>query len=286
MKFSDRYGYTNPQDTLIRETISVDLINCICTCYDDLNSDLTDLDRTDYGPLSLHSTYAEMEQCVWCFYLNKRKADFWNNRGIHCIVVTEYLKSNYQWFEKLNLIEFTIKKMRNLFKEDHRRNAILDDFLHALNATFKRLMFSYRVVGDELVEISAEEEIVEIEESIKQGDTIKAHISDALLLLSKRPTPDYRNSIKESISAVEAECRLITGENTLGKALNRLEDNGIVIPSMLKTAFEKLYVYTNDESTGIRHALMDGKEAPGFEEAKFMLVACSAFVNYLKTKQA
>lgn len=31
--------------------------------------------------------------------------------------------------------------------------------------------------------------------------------------------------------------------------------------------------------------LMDEKDAPGFDEAKFMLVACSAFVNYIKAKE-
>ena len=42
----------------------------------------------------------------------------------------------------------------------------------------------------------------------------------------------------------------------------------------------KLYGYTSDES-GIRHAgRIDGKGTT-FAEAKFMLIACSAFVNYL-----
>ena len=48
----------------------------------------------------------------------------------------------------------------------------------------------------------------------------------------------------------------------------------------LKVAFEKLYSYTNDKG-GVRHA--DGLfvSEVSFEEAKFMLVSCSAFVNYL-----
>ena len=80
-------------------------------------------------------------------------------------------------------------------------------------------------------------------------------------------------------------CRKITDENTLGKSLNKLEKNGIKIPSMLKSAFEKLYVYTNDESTGIRHALMDDSDMPGFDEAKFMVVSCCAFINYIQGKR-
>ena len=94
------------------------------------------------------------------------------------------------------------------------------------------------------------------------------------------------NSIKESISAVEALCREITTENTLGDALKKLEKNGVNIPAFLKSGFEKLYIYTNNEKTGIRHALMDNTETPQYDEAKFMLVSCCAFVNYIQGKRS
>lgn len=116
------------------------------------------------------------------------------------------------------------------------------------------------------------------------NDAVSKHISTALSLLSQKPEPDYRNSIKESISAVECICRKITKKNTLGDALKELDRSGIILPQMLKASFEKLYVYTNDKATGIRHALMDERDSPNFEEAKFMLVACSAFVNYIRAK--
>ena len=54
---------------------------------------------------------------------------------------------------------------------------------------------------------------------------------------------------------------------------------------MLQISFEKLYAYTNDKRTGIRHALIENTEVPSFEEAKFMIVACSAFVNYIEGKR-
>ena len=74
----------------------------------------------------------------------------------------------------------------------------------------------------------------------------------------------------------------------MGSALKKLEGSGIVIPNLLKTAFEKLYAYTNQPDSGIRHALMDadGDYLPGQEEALFMLVSCSAFLNYLYGKMA
>ena len=72
----------------------------------------------------------------------------------------------------------------------------------------------------------------------------------------------------------------------MGKALNKLEREGLFLHSLLKSAFDKLYAYTNQEDTGIRHALMDDEEnyTPTAEEALFMLVSCSAFINYLSRK--
>lgn len=110
------------------------------------------------------------------------------------------------------------------------------------------------------------------------------HLSKANKFLADRENPDYENSIKESISAVEAICEIITGikgkEATLGNMLKKLETNGVKIHQGLKTAFNILYGYTSD-ANGIRHAGDIGGKSSTFEEAKFMLVACSAFVNYL-----
>ena len=132
------------------------------------------------------------------------------------------------------------------------------------------------------------EEIKTIEDSLHRcKENIKVHLQTALKLYAQKPVGDYRNSIKESISAVEAYCREKTGENSLGKALKKLENSGIVLPQSLKSAFEKLYEYTNQPETGIRHALMEeeGNYVPSLEEALFMLVACSAFVNYMQAKE-
>ena len=56
----------------------------------------------------------------------------------------------------------------------------------------------------------------------------------------------------------------------------------IELHTALQQAFKKLYGYTSD-ADGIRHALLE-EASLDFEDAKFMLVACSAFVNYLKIK--
>ena len=110
----------------------------------------------------------------------------------------------------------------------------------------------------------------------------------AIEIFSKKETKDYPNTIKESISAVEAAVNIVNGTEgkTLGDALKQL-DKKKKLPETLKIAFNKLYGYTCDRETGIRHALInDAKCPPDFADAKFMLVACSAFINYLMQSNA
>src|SRR5690606_4111676 len=104
----------------------------------------------------------------------------------------------------------------------------------------------------------------------------------ALELMSNREEPDYRNSVKESISAVEAACNIIVGENTtLGQALKRLK---LPDPGAFQAGMLKLYGYACD-ADGIRHALLEKSEIDQ-AEARYFLVICSAFVNYLIARSA
>ena len=80
-------------------------------------------------------------------------------------------------------------------------------------------------------------------------------------------------------------CSLIVDDKsaTLGDALSIIQRRSkIELHKSLRNAFDKLYSYTSD-AEGIRHALLDESNL-SFEDAKFMLVSCSAFINYLKVK--
>ncbi len=202
-------------------------------------------------------------------------------------------------------LEYVEEKVMNIFRETVRKDdydavfSVLEymarEFYelsqHRLkmqkyyNALFEKEYVGYRFVDWKIVEITDENEIAAIEEGISGPyDVVNIHISKAITLLSDRDKPDYENSIKESISAVEALCEVITGvkgkEATLSKLLKKLEEDGVVIHSAMKSAFLTLYGYTSD-ANGIRHAGNIGGPSSTFEEAKFMLVSCSAFVNYL-----
>lgn len=164
-------------------------------------------------------------------------------------------------------------------------NCYLDKklFSKSFNALFETECVGYRFVGDKIVAITDKNEINEIEQACDAPyNGCKAHIEKAVGFLADREHKDYKNCIKESISAVETICQIIIGSNTatLNKAIQKLKNKGIKIHPVLETAFTKLYAYTSDEG-GIRHAEGLFVSEVSFEEAKFMLVSCSAFVNYL-----
>ncbi len=159
-------------------------------------------------------------------------------------------------------------------------------FRNECNVVLEQELSGYRFVGDQITPITAEQEIAEIEKATAPAGKLAAvseHIHQALTLLSDREKPDYRNSIKESISAVEALCRIVgdAPKATLGDALKKIEIKKKLHPA-LHQAFGKLYGYTSD-ADGIRHSLLDEPNLR-FEDAKYMVVICSAFVNYLVSK--
>lgn len=275
--FSERYGYKKVSDVIIRERITPEIKNAICTCFDKLDL-LFDIE----GYRNPRILLIELEKHIWTNFLNQRLAYF----DATDFNSTDYIeKSDTKWYSILDLIEFTIQYLFETDSLNYKNSA--KRLANLLNSEFERLNFAYRVVGREIIEITSEQEIKAIECAMDNSPrNIQIHLNSALEKYAQRPVGDYRNSIKESISAVEAFCREKTGENTLGKALKKLETRGLVIHSSLKSAFEKLYVYTNQEVTGIRHALMDDEEnyTPTAEEALFMLISCSAFINYLERK--
>jgi hypothetical protein len=68
---------------------------------------------------------------------------------------------------------------------------------------------------------------------------------------------------------------------TVEQALKEVEAK-VGLHGALKKGFSNLYGYTSS-AEGIRHALLEDPKL-SFEDAKFMLVSCSTFVNYLVSK--
>ena len=196
-------------------------------------------------------------------------------------IIKEYLTDGlHPWYEIYDFIDVHLSLLPEEVRPD--RCAQYNQLLEAEKS-------GYRVVSGEIAPITDKSEIISIEEATNSPyQSVNQHIRKALALYANLKTPDYENSIKESISAVEAMCCIITGLSganaTLGKAIKQLNDRGIYIHKAMKNAFLSLYGYTSDEN-GIRHGGIDFHSAPA-EDAKYMLVSCSAFVGYLIEKWA
>jgi hypothetical protein len=182
----------------------------------------------------------------------------------------------------LTVIEYIAQKIYQFtehgFIYEGKRHNVYDFY----NQIFEKEYVGYRFVSGTITPITDSTEVSVIEDVVASSfDIVRTHIDKALRFLSDRDAPDYANSIKESISAVERMCSIILGKaTTLGDALKHLEDSGVKTHPALKRAFSQLYGYTSDAS-GIRHSGELGGKDSTFEEAKFMLVSCCAFVNYL-----
>lgn len=189
------------------------------------------------------------------------------------------------WYEVYNLLEFLVHEVVHP-SLGHNPQRIVE----TSNAILEAEMSAFRFIEGELVPISNPTEVHAIEQAVDDAsraglDGVRIHLEAALSLLARKPTPDYRNSIKESISAVEAAAKAISGseKGELKDALAALEGK-VALHGALKKGFLSIYGYTSD-ADGIRHALMDEPTA-GFDEAKFMLVSCSAFTSFLISKAA
>jgi hypothetical protein len=173
-----------------------------------------------------------------------------------------------EWWNVYNFVEFLLP--------------IGGDTFSARVMTFlEREKSGYRIIDGHFVPITDPIEGSAIADATSSANIFagaREHLRAAVDLFAKKPQPDYRNSIKEAISAVESAARVISGnpKATLGDALKAINQKMTLHPS-LREAMNRLYGYTSDEG-GIRHALLEESNIDE-AEAKFMIVACSAFVN-------
>lgn len=182
--------------------------------------------------------------------------------------------------DAMDLIEAMVKK---LSASTHPRVEKMSEMVAgALNGVFERFLVSYRFIGHEMAKIDSSTESAAVTDALEdvQGVSGSRHSLDrAIGLLSDRATPDYPNSIKESISSVESLVKHLTGANTLGAGLKKLRSSGVVIHPSLEQAWLKMYGWTSDED-GIRHGGVEAAVA-NQELAKYVLVTCAAFLSYL-----
>jgi len=266
-KFSERNGYMKVSPPK-REFLSTDMRAHISNLY------VSILERIE--ACAPEMSY-ELEKLLLTDFFKLRCYVDFNPRGLilrgeSCIFyVFSFIKSK-SWFIVFDFLEFFLGQ-RSFFTP-------IQDFIKEFNCYAERENCAYRLLDGLIVDIISDSESTAIEQAIAEGSNPwEFHIREALRLLSDKKKPDYRNSIKESISAVESLVKKIMNNSnaTLGQLTKELD----IHPS-LKKALSQLYGYTND-AEGIRHSLIENTVNQNYHDALFMLVICSAFINYLKS---
>lgn len=286
MLFSQRNGFKPVKSILQIGTIDIDLMNRLWNIIlEDFFHKFSDREN-----LYVHTHRSEICRLVWKDFLNRRVDEMprhaWGDtiNSKNCIIHFKVWFEKAKWYEVYDLIEF-ISGVKISYVNSGS-SQIQEKFIQECNLALKKEVAGYRIIDGKVTQITSEEEIQTIEEATSQPgklNLVSLHLKTALDLLADRKNPDYRNSIKESISAVESMAKMISNNSrdTLAGAIDKLKSK-IKIHPALEKGFKQIYGYTSD-ADGIRHGLMEIADCD-FEDAKFMLVSCSAFINYLIAK--
>ncbi|MDT8901545.1 AbiJ-NTD4 domain-containing protein [Anaeroselena agilis] len=269
MNFSQRYGYKK-EKVLQIESMDDDLRNSLWNIfYDNFCGKYLDQRRGVYVALLMRN--------LWINFFKQPIDEMPDFTGD----TKEYLKNRHKtanWDDIYDFHEF----VANHYPSSEE----LSRYITGVNKVLQREVAGYRFIEKLITPIIDNSEMVSISDALETPIVaVKTHIHRALELYSDRKNPDYRNSIKESISAVEAVCCLIANKPgaDLHEAISKLKEK-VPIHGALEAGFQKIYAYTSDEK-GVRHKLMDEPTVDA-TDSLFMLCACSSFVNYLIAKAA
>ncbi len=273
--FSQRFGYAPPildlPEDQMPESLRAGLWD-ICRLF--YLKDISD--SNPYGMNPYSKTFNKITYHIWFSFFRISVDD----RPQNPLDALQYLKQQFKFFSFFKVyafLEFLVKVSKI--------EGLTQGFETPCNSLFERERSAFRFADGQLIKVSNAIDLEEVTTALSQdySPSVKQHIKRAAELYSQLPNPDYRNSIKESISAVEAAVCFVTGEKPAGisKPLKGALDR-YGIHAALSAGFEKLYAYTSD-ADGIRHALLDESKLAQ-SDARYMLVSCNAFSNYLFAK--
>lgn len=279
IKFSQRIGKTSEIKQIQIESIDDDLLNRLWNCIKIYFIDY--ISRTAYSARD-KSEYDIFKNNLWHNYFKKTIDSIPDqNFQVEIFIKNEFFSG--AWYETYNLLEF----LANI--DTNNVSVRLEEFIQTCNEVLESEFSAYRFINKLISPITNKIEVLEIQSAIDRSGQfsslkgVNIHLNSALEKISNKLNPDYRNSIKESISAVESVTKVISenSKDSLGGALDKIKGKMKIHPSLEK-GFKLLYAYTSD-SNGIRHALMD-EHGCDIEDAIYMLVSSSAFINYLIVK--
>lgn len=268
--FSQRKGFKPISETIQIESISPELR---ISLWNVLDIALWSRGGYLYGRPYSEAPIGSFARILWLYYF-KKPIDAMPNQSDEILAIIRAYFFDCEWFEVYDFLEFVV-----VYHQDKKSE--LSDLL---NQFLERELSAYRFVADRVTDITGEQEIEMLEEALADSRFagVTAHLRKAFELYADRENPDYRNSIKESISAVEATARIVADDPkaTLGDALKKLERKARLHPA-LKQGFLNIYGYASD-AQGIRHAMSDVPTLTQ-ADARYFLLSCTSFVNYLKS---
>ena len=278
MSFSLRQGYKQEPSSLQIESMNTSLRNRLWNVICDY---LVKNDQVEVVAFALQGSSYLFFKEVWGNYL----AQIVNDIPDTLTQAIKKLYSSYYrwaWNEVYDFLEFTLSYIWV------NKNFLYAHYVLALNTILQNEMAGYTVINGLVAPIYNTQEVDEVGQAISGSEYagivgVSEHLKSALRFLSDKNNPTFGASVHESICAVEATCCAICGKPkvTLGVAIGELSEH-ISIHHSLVLGFEKIYGYTSDERS-IRHGMED-ESTVTFEDARYMYVACSAFVNYLIAK--
>ncbi|MDX0801767.1 hypothetical protein GOD37_22655 [Sinorhizobium medicae] len=179
------------------------------------------------------------------------------------------------YYITLNLVQFFLRNF-------HDPKLRMD-----LTNILEKEMTAYRVIcQNTIMPITSPEEgeavVQALEITARSGiGGARQHLIDAAANLS---SGKFAESVRESISAVEAVACASTGEKSFATAIGVMNGRR-PMNGAFKTAINRLYDYTSQQP-GIRHAKQQDSTADVSErDAVFMLPVCAAFITYVLAEE-
>lgn len=193
----------------------IQLFNLFNKIYDALYS------GNSWTGTSIQNFFKHVYDDIFCLTIDARKVidddEFFNN-------IQDFIM-NASYDEILTFIEGIADYWDDeLHASEYNYDSTSYDIYNIFNNLFETEYVGYRFINKLISPITDEVELNAITESMQnENDIVKEHFEKAHRFLADRDCPDYENSIKESISGVEAMCEIITGarggQATLGNML-------------------------------------------------------------------
>lgn len=216
---------------------------------------------------------------------------------------SDYLNNVFEDISKIfqtepyHVLLTVIEYLCNLFYEsresflkrhnyDHSVMPYYIDIREKMNEALENEYVGYRFLNKKIAPITNENEIEEIKNATQTPyERVNESISKSIQYISETGNKDFKNAIKESITALEELMNIIlnTSGLVLGNAIEQYSQK-YEINNDLRESIKSMYRYASNVN-GIRHGNNKDNDEVTFEEAKLVLLFCSSTINYFCSKK-